>query len=102
MKMIAMRFINRNREVLKYVLEEVMEDGGEGVIVRQPHSFYVRGRSHSLWKLKVHLFILSLFSIILLFLFFINVIFFIKDTKRRHRSVGGESRRGFNLPITTV
>ena len=34
-------------------LQQVIKDGGEGVVVRQPASFYEHGRSESLFKLKV-------------------------------------------------
>ena len=34
-------------------LQQVLKDGGEGVVLRQPGSVYIHGRSDSLFKLKV-------------------------------------------------
>jgi ATP-dependent DNA ligase len=38
---------------LKKMLEQLIEEGGEGVILRKPYSLYIPGRSDSLIKLKV-------------------------------------------------
>ena len=35
-------------------LEDIIADGGEGVVLRKPKSFYEQGRSPSLLKIKVY------------------------------------------------
>lgn len=42
----------REKEV-KRGLEEIIKDGGEGIVLRRPRSAYVQGRSELLVKLKV-------------------------------------------------
>ena len=49
---------------LNQMLDDIIKDGGEGVIVRKPLSPYERGRSELLWKLKVFVVLFWLFSFI--------------------------------------
>lgn len=41
------------RKQLNNEIKEIIEKGGEGVILRKPKTVYERGKSHSLLKLKV-------------------------------------------------
>lgn len=41
------------------LLQKIIDDGGEGVILRSPKSPYVNGRSDKLWKLKVLILIIT-------------------------------------------
>ena len=38
---------------MKVYAESIALDGGEGVVIRKPASFYEHGRSHSVLKYKV-------------------------------------------------
>ena len=67
--MIAYRVLCCTPSHLLDSLTQVIKDGGEGVVVRLPASYYEHGRSESLFKLKVS-FSLSL-SLSLSFLFFL-------------------------------
>jgi hypothetical protein len=49
----ASRMICSNKKQVKNALRHVLEDGGEGVILRLPLSLYLPGRSDALVKLKV-------------------------------------------------
>ena len=57
-----------------YSLHQVVEDGGEGVILRKPNSLYEFGRSSSLLKLKVFCFVLFCF-VLFCFVLFCFVLF---------------------------
>lgn len=45
------------KKVIERMIEGVTREGGEGLILRRPHSPYVRGRSDSLIKVKVKILI---------------------------------------------
>eukprot|EP00026_Physarum_polycephalum_P001724 Phypoly_transcript_01726.p1 GENE.Phypoly_transcript_01726~~Phypoly_transcript_01726.p1 ORF type:complete len:978 (+),score=124.21 Phypoly_transcript_01726:128-3061(+) len=49
---IAPRILGRNSEQLDFVLQSIIDDGGEGAILRKVGSFFEHGRSTSLIKLK--------------------------------------------------
>ena len=40
---------------MKQYAEVIVSMGGEGVMVRKPYSLYENGRSHSVFKYKVHM-----------------------------------------------
>jgi DNA ligase-1 len=42
----------KGKEHLKQYFDEIIAKGGEGVMLREPHSFYKIGRSNSLRKFK--------------------------------------------------
>lgn len=50
-----------NEEQFKRFLEMVLNDGGEGVVMRQPRTLYKRERTAEFLKFKVHSFIRSFF-----------------------------------------
>jgi hypothetical protein len=52
-KIAAPRFLCNTHRVLALSLKHVVEEGGEGIILRKPQSLYVPGRSDLLVKLKV-------------------------------------------------
>lgn len=39
--------------LMKKILELLVKEGGEGVVLRKPASYYENGRSHSVLKVKV-------------------------------------------------
>eukprot|EP00026_Physarum_polycephalum_P003660 Phypoly_transcript_03673.p1 GENE.Phypoly_transcript_03673~~Phypoly_transcript_03673.p1 ORF type:complete len:675 (+),score=95.36 Phypoly_transcript_03673:213-2237(+) len=47
-----MRLMCKRRKVLKFLLKSILEDGGEGVVLRKPASIYESGRSPYLVKMK--------------------------------------------------
>ena len=49
----APRVLGQDDEHLKFVLQSVIDDGGEGAILRKVGSLFEHGRSTSLIKLKV-------------------------------------------------
>lgn len=38
---------------MQRMAEQILEEGGEGVILRRPYSLYENGRSRALYKFKV-------------------------------------------------
>ena len=52
-QIIASRFSCSSVTILMNSLQQVIEGGGEGVILRRPHSLYQPGRSPNLIKFKV-------------------------------------------------
>jgi ATP-dependent DNA ligase len=50
---LAFRILCASRGEFKFLLENILKDGGEGAIVRKPASTYEHGRSLSLVKIKV-------------------------------------------------
>lgn len=51
--MVAYRVKCETQQHLSRIALQVIESGGEGIVLRKPHSFYKSGRSQSLLKLKV-------------------------------------------------
>jgi hypothetical protein len=51
--------LGKNGQHLSGLVEGIIEDGGEGVILRKVASLYEFGRSSSLIKLKVHILLYS-------------------------------------------
>jgi hypothetical protein len=51
---IAPRFLCTSSTLLTHSLQQVIEDGGEGIILRKPQSHYLPGRSVCLLKIKVN------------------------------------------------
>eukprot|EP00026_Physarum_polycephalum_P000368 Phypoly_transcript_00368.p1 GENE.Phypoly_transcript_00368~~Phypoly_transcript_00368.p1 ORF type:complete len:1106 (+),score=136.69 Phypoly_transcript_00368:1680-4997(+) len=49
---LAPRMLCVDQKGVSFFLKNVMDDGGEGIILRKPGSFYVHGRSDALVKLK--------------------------------------------------
>lgn len=49
-----MRMICKDEKHLGVTTQTIIDDGGEGVILRKVGSLYERGRNSSLVKLKVH------------------------------------------------
>eukprot|EP00026_Physarum_polycephalum_P002670 Phypoly_transcript_02678.p1 GENE.Phypoly_transcript_02678~~Phypoly_transcript_02678.p1 ORF type:complete len:822 (+),score=110.18 Phypoly_transcript_02678:190-2655(+) len=49
---IAARLRGYNKKLISFVLDNIMEDGGEGVIMRRHNSTYEPGRSENLVKIK--------------------------------------------------
>eukprot|EP00026_Physarum_polycephalum_P001891 Phypoly_transcript_01894.p1 GENE.Phypoly_transcript_01894~~Phypoly_transcript_01894.p1 ORF type:complete len:789 (+),score=99.81 Phypoly_transcript_01894:138-2369(+) len=49
---VAVRSKCTKRRKLAYALRLVLEDGGEGIVLRKPASLYENGRSNNLYKLK--------------------------------------------------
>ena len=41
-----------SKEHLKQVMENIIAKGGEGVVLREPNSMYIKGRSQSFRKYK--------------------------------------------------
>lgn len=41
---------------MRNYLEDIVRAGGEGIMIRKPLSVYELGRSHSIFKQKVHAF----------------------------------------------
>lgn len=50
---VASRMLCSSKETLVKKLESIINEGGEGLIVRKPKSLYESGRSINLLKLKV-------------------------------------------------
>jgi ATP-dependent DNA ligase len=50
---VATRLLCRNTLHLRKIAQGVIDEGGEGVILRQKGSFYIPGRTPFLIKLKV-------------------------------------------------
>lgn len=48
-----MRIKCTTSKVAGFFVDNIITDGGEGIIMRENKSLYFRGRSDSLWKLKV-------------------------------------------------
>eukprot|EP00026_Physarum_polycephalum_P000399 Phypoly_transcript_00400.p1 GENE.Phypoly_transcript_00400~~Phypoly_transcript_00400.p1 ORF type:complete len:1105 (+),score=129.94 Phypoly_transcript_00400:31-3345(+) len=48
----SMRVLCTQKHHLTHMIDEIMDEGGEGLIVRKPSSLYVPGRSDALLKLK--------------------------------------------------
>lgn len=51
---IAMRKLCFDKPELIATMQQVLDDGGEGIILRNPNSAYVGGRSQDLIKMKVN------------------------------------------------
>lgn len=51
--MVASRVACKKRSFLMFAAQDIMDDGGEGVILRLPKSKYIPGRSKMLFKFKV-------------------------------------------------
>lgn len=49
----ATRVLSVNKNLVQFTLKSILEDGGEGVILRKRYSLFENGRSRSLVKLKV-------------------------------------------------
>ena len=56
-KEVPIRILNEGNKIGNHMLEKVLMGGGEGIILRRVRSEYEHGRSKSLIKLKVYLFI---------------------------------------------
>jgi ATP-dependent DNA ligase len=56
MKVIAKRVMCKGREHLNKTAQELIDEGGEGVIMRVVGSHYLPGRNPALVKLKVSFF----------------------------------------------
>ena len=67
LEIIASRFLCSSAHILADCLQTILDGGGEGVVLRKPHSLYHFGRSSSLLKLKVFKFSLK-FSFLYIFL----------------------------------
>lgn len=48
-----MRVLCTNSKICEKFMESIIEDDGEGIILRKPNSIYEHGRSNNLFKLKV-------------------------------------------------
>ena len=72
--MIAYRVLCCTPSHLLDSLTQVIKDGGEGVVVRLPASYYEHGRSESLFKLKVSFSLFLFFFFFFLFVFFANLL----------------------------
>jgi ATP dependent DNA ligase domain len=59
----AARLLCTGKKQLNQMVQNIINDGGEGVILRKPKSIYENGRSSTLIKLKVFLFPLPLSSL---------------------------------------
>ena len=64
LKIAAARVLCAHRRRLAYALQQVLADGGEGVVLRKPASQYEHGRSTNLIKLKVSFFFFQTFIIL--------------------------------------
>lgn len=62
----AFRTKSKSKKEVVMSSEKIVEQGGEGIMLRQFASKYIPGRSSSLFKLKVLLFILFFYFILLL------------------------------------
>jgi DNA ligase 1 len=51
--MVVLRVLCNSNKHLTTAVENILSAGGEGVILQKPGSFYEKGRSNSLIKLKV-------------------------------------------------
>ena len=77
-QMVSSRVRVRDKHHLFAATRVILRDGGEGVILRRPNSLYERGRSTSLIKFKVFLFLFSfLFSFFFLLSFLFPLLFFL-------------------------
>lgn len=52
--MIAFRWLCNSSKKLSMSISNILEDGGEGIILRKPNSLYEHGKSQQLIKLKVY------------------------------------------------
>lgn len=52
-QVVASRIMCKATSLLENFLQQIINNNGEGVIMRKPHTLYERGRSTSLVKLKV-------------------------------------------------
>ena len=80
LEIIASRFLCSSAHILAECLQTILDGGGEGVVLRKPHSLYHFGRSSSLLKLKVFKFSLKFsFSlylfVIIIFIFLVSHFF---------------------------
>ena len=73
-QIVPSRFLLCEKSHLNKVVQLVIEDGGEGVILRKIGSLYEQGRSQSLLKFKVHL-ILITHSILYSFVTFFVILY---------------------------
>jgi hypothetical protein len=73
---IAPRFLCVTPLLLTNSLQQVVEGGGEGVILRKPLSLYLSGRSASLLKVKVSLVAELLFRIFMHYLISVSLLMY--------------------------
>ena len=66
----APRVLCKHSKHLNVLVQEVIDDGGEGVIMRKVGSLYEHGRSPNLIKLKVSLLCLYLYLYFYFYLYF--------------------------------